>query len=54
MEQKCPFCRRPSPDTDEEVNKNLMKRIEANDPVAMCQWVKFVAREGTTKVRLNI
>ena len=26
-----------------------MKRIEANDPVAMCQWVKFVARGGDNK-----
>ena len=32
---KCPFCRTAVPDTDEEMNEQLMKRIEANDPVAM-------------------
>eukprot|EP00986_Skeletonema_menzelii_P011132 scaffold5658_cov114-Skeletonema_menzelii.AAC.2 len=35
-QQKCPFCRKAAPDTDEEINKRLMKRVEANDPVAMC------------------
>eukprot|EP00984_Skeletonema_dohrnii_P039049 scaffold42982_cov205-Skeletonema_dohrnii-CCMP3373.AAC.1 len=34
----CPFCRKPIPDTDEESDKRTMKRIEANDPVAMTQW----------------
>ena len=33
----CPFCREPAPDTKEERDKRRMKRIEANDPVAMCQ-----------------
>eukprot|EP00985_Skeletonema_marinoi_P016387 scaffold8797_cov83-Skeletonema_marinoi.AAC.2 len=32
---KCPFCRKPVPDTDKELSRNRMKRIEANDPVAM-------------------
>eukprot|EP00986_Skeletonema_menzelii_P016682 scaffold15456_cov57-Skeletonema_menzelii.AAC.1 len=32
---KCPFCRKAMPDTDEENNEQWMKRIEANDPVAM-------------------
>eukprot|EP00986_Skeletonema_menzelii_P001526 scaffold405_cov137-Skeletonema_menzelii.AAC.2 len=36
LQQKCPFCRKAMPFTDEEFNKRLMKRIEANDPVAMC------------------
>ena len=35
---KCPFCREPSLKTDEEITKLMMKRIEANDPVAMDQW----------------
>eukprot|EP00984_Skeletonema_dohrnii_P029882 scaffold20823_cov101-Skeletonema_dohrnii-CCMP3373.AAC.6 len=33
---KCPFCRKPTPSTDEESYKYRMKRIEANDPLAMC------------------
>ncbi len=34
-QQICPFCRHPVPKTQEEAEKNKMKRIEANDPVAM-------------------
>jgi TPR repeat protein len=34
LDQNCPFCRKPAP-TEEESNKYNMKRIEANDPVAM-------------------
>jgi len=33
--QTCPFCRKELPDTDEECDKQRMKRIEANDPVAI-------------------
>ena len=35
LDLKCPFCREPIPKTGEEGGKRLMKRIEANDPVAM-------------------
>jgi len=33
----CPFCREPTPDTAEDCTKLMMKRVEANDPVALCQ-----------------
>eukprot|EP00985_Skeletonema_marinoi_P008502 scaffold3865_cov86-Skeletonema_marinoi.AAC.2 len=33
----CPFCRSPLPNTHEEFDKNEMKRVEKNDPVAMTQ-----------------
>ncbi len=33
---RCPFCREPLPLTDEEVLKNNMTRVKANDPVAFC------------------
>ena len=36
--QSCPFCREPAPETEEEAEKLEMKRIEANDPVAICKW----------------
>ena len=36
MDERCPFCRSPSPRTEEESIQQLMKRIEANDPVAIC------------------
>ena len=35
LQQKCPFCRAVAPKTKEEFNGRIMKRIEANDPVAM-------------------
>jgi len=31
----CPFCRKPVPSTDKQCDKQMMKRIAANDPVAM-------------------
>ena len=35
IEHACPFCREPIPSTDEGFEKQRMKRIKANDPVAM-------------------
>eukprot|EP00984_Skeletonema_dohrnii_P026578 scaffold15922_cov104-Skeletonema_dohrnii-CCMP3373.AAC.9 len=35
LQNKCPFCRTPIPSTDEGFEKQRMKRVEANDPVAM-------------------
>eukprot|EP00986_Skeletonema_menzelii_P008761 scaffold3801_cov150-Skeletonema_menzelii.AAC.11 len=37
LKHKCPFCREPIPDTHQECDKQWVKRIEANDPVALCQ-----------------
>jgi len=37
LQQKCPFCRHPAPNDDEEADKNFMKRAEFNDPVAILQ-----------------
>ena len=36
LQRKCPFCRKPLVSTDEEAIELMIKRIEANDPVAMC------------------
>jgi tetratricopeptide (TPR) repeat protein len=35
LDVKCPFCRKPAPKMHEEEEENIMKRIEANDPVSM-------------------
>ena len=35
--RSCPFCREPLPKTKEETVKLAMKRVEANDPFALCQ-----------------
>jgi hypothetical protein len=37
LEHRCPYCREPVPKNQEEVKKNLMKRVKANDPVALLQ-----------------
>jgi len=38
LERKCPFCRAPVPATQKGVVSQNMKRVEANDPVAMRFW----------------
>ena len=35
LQRKCPFCRTPLPKSEEEFIEQLLKRVEANDPVAM-------------------
>ena len=35
LQHKCLFCRKAIPETDEEALKQWMKRVEANDPVAI-------------------
>ncbi len=35
LKPSCPFCREAVPETNEEVVKRRMKRVEANDPVAL-------------------
>ncbi len=35
LEQRCLFCRKPAHNTKEERDQRIMKRIEANDPLAM-------------------
>ncbi len=47
LEQRCPYCREPAPENDEEVDKRIMKRIkENNDPVAMTHMAKSHRDEG--------
>ena len=50
MEQsKCPFCRHPRPTSEEEADRNRMKRVEANDPVALREVGKRRGEEGDYK-----
>ena len=37
LDPKCPFCRKPAPETKKDINMSKMKRIEANDPLAMSE-----------------
>jgi tetratricopeptide (TPR) repeat protein len=43
---KCLFCRQPFPKTNEEGNKIFMKRVEANDPVALRNFGKRAFDNG--------
>ena len=46
LEHRCPFCREPVPETKEEADQNLMKRVKANDPVAMVDIGYSLCKEG--------
>eukprot|EP00984_Skeletonema_dohrnii_P015127 scaffold6484_cov114-Skeletonema_dohrnii-CCMP3373.AAC.4 len=37
LEPTCPFCRHPDPESKDEEIRNIMKRVELNDPIAMVQ-----------------
>ena len=49
LEQKCPFCRKAFAETNDERNKQRMKRIEVNDPAAMCFMGMVRCQEGDYK-----
>ena len=46
LEQRCPFCREIPPLSQEEGDKIMMKRVKANDPVAMNEKGKQCRDEG--------
>jgi tetratricopeptide (TPR) repeat protein len=49
LDPKCPFCRHPAPKSQAEADMKIMKRIEANDPFALCQMGKRRQEEGDYK-----
>ena len=49
LQHKCPFCRTALHDTEEQSNELLMKRIEANDPIAICDFGTERYNEGDYK-----
>ncbi len=46
LEQKCAFCREPLPKSKEKADQNLMERVKANDPNAICQMGGRCRDEG--------
>jgi hypothetical protein len=46
LEHRCPFCRHPVPTTNEEAYQNEIKRIEANDPLALLTKGEQCWKEG--------
>ena len=53
LQNTCPFCRKAIPKSTEEAIEQLMKRIEANDPVAMCQVGTMRCLDGDYKTGLD-
>ena len=53
LEHKCLFCRKALLTTKEENNEQLMKRIEANDPVAMRHMGTVIYYEGDTNAAFD-
>ena len=49
LQKKCPFCRKAPPKTQEEFDERLMKRIEVNDPFAMCDMGRRIYIKGDYK-----
>ena len=49
LQCKCPFCREVLPYTDEEWDERLMKRVEVNDPAAICDMGTMRDIEGDYK-----
>jgi len=43
VDQLCPFCRAPAPDTDKELIEGYKKRVELNDAVAIYNMGSFYA-----------
>jgi tetratricopeptide (TPR) repeat protein len=46
LEQKCPYCREPLPEAKEEMDQNYMKRVKANDPIALSRMGDKCHAEG--------
>ena len=46
LQFSCPFCRQPAPTSDEEAERILVKRLEANDPVAISQMGFYRSKAG--------
>jgi tetratricopeptide (TPR) repeat protein len=49
LQHKCPFCREAVPTTEKEANDKWMKRVEANDPVAIRYIGTGIYEEGDYK-----
>ncbi len=53
LERRCAFCREPMPKSKEEFDKNIMKRIKKNDPVAMTHMGKKNLKEADYRKALK-
>ena len=51
LQNVCPFCRDVAQRSD--AKQNMMKRIQANDPIAMCEMGLMRCKEGNYEEALN-
>ena len=49
LQHTCPFCRKPMPETMEEIDNRKMKRVEANDPAAIYREGELQFEKGNHK-----
>jgi hypothetical protein len=54
LEPRCPFCREELRGTDEEIEKDQKKRVEAMIRLHCFRWGRSATTRETTMVRLNI
>ena len=52
--QSCPFCRKPTPKTQEEAFIQSTRRMKANDPVALSQQGAVYLKKGTVFVHSGV
>ena len=53
LQRRCPFCREPAAESDEEVNKRIMERIKKNNPAAIRNMAKKRDQEGNYKTAIK-
>ena len=53
LQYKCPFCRKVLPKSDEEAKQLLMKRVDANDPIAVCHFGSRSYNKGDYKTAVE-
>jgi hypothetical protein len=46
LEHRCPYCREPLPKSQEEIDKNYMKRVKVNDQIAIFKTGEKCHRQG--------
>src|SRR6056300_904288 len=49
LEERCPYCREPVPDTEEDNQNYIMERVKANDPIAISKMGDKCDQEGDSE-----
>jgi len=54
LEHRCTLCRNPTSKAKEEVQKNIMERVKANDPAAYDIWAISILIKESMVLHMNI